>query len=152
MHSAELLHIAGAAQNRMTPLSSAGPPWATPPWHALFENASLPSVDCALREGLLWPPPLLPCLIQVADSSMDKSPRKDALPQVIQILIARDKETHQPKGSAYVWFQRRREAELAIRRLNGSATAMPDPANPHAKPLLVTVAQQSVAPVSWEVR
>ena len=68
------------------------------------------------------------------------------VPQVIQILIARDKATHQPKGSAYIWFQRRREAELAIRRLNGSASAFPDPTNPQARPLLVTVAQGSVAP------
>ena len=67
--------------------------------------------------------------------------------QVIQILVARDKETHQPKGSAYVWFQRRRESELALKRLNGSTTAMPDPAAPQAKPLMVTLAQHSVAPV-----
>lgn len=33
--------------------------------------------------------------------------------QVIQILLARDKATGQPKGSAYIWFQRRRDADLA---------------------------------------
>lgn len=35
------------------------------------------------------------------------------LAQVIQILLARDKATGQPKGSAYIWFQRRRDADLA---------------------------------------
>ena len=102
-----------------------------------------------------WEPHVAACRASLAQPTITLDICNHYLPrcpapclQVIQILIARDKETHQPKGSAYVWYQRRREAELAIKRLNGSATAMPDPSNVQAKPLLVTVAQQSVAPVS----
>eukprot|EP00887_Chlorella_sp_A99_P006782 scaffold2.g6782.t1 len=40
--------------------------------------------------------------------------------RVVQILVARDKATHMPTGSAHVWYQKRREAEPAIRKLHGS--------------------------------
>lgn len=35
------------------------------------------------------------------------------LQQIIQILVARDRATGEPKGSAYIWFSRRKDADLA---------------------------------------
>ncbi|KAL4452730.1 hypothetical protein ABPG75_008392 [Micractinium tetrahymenae] len=43
--------------------------------------------------------------------------------RIIQILVARDKDTNEPKGSAYIWYQRRRDADFAARRMNGNSTA-----------------------------
>jgi hypothetical protein len=55
---------------------------------------------------------------------------------VVELVIMRDKISHESKGSAFVWYTTRQSAELAMQRFNLSHV-LPDPSGRQVRPLVV---------------
>lgn len=60
----------------------------------------------------------------------------DAIGKVVELVIVRDKATHESKGSAFVWYQTRAQAERAIMNFN-IRHVLPDPTGEQDRPLVV---------------
>ncbi|GFH21421.1 RRM domain-containing protein [Haematococcus lacustris] len=59
---------------------------------------------------------------------------------VVELVIVRDKASHESKGSAFVWYASRANAERAILQLN-LRHVLPDPSGQQDRPLVVRKAK-----------
>lgn len=56
--------------------------------------------------------------------------------QVVELVVVRDKFTHESKGSAFIWYQNRQQADHAILQFN-VRHVLPDPTGEQDRPLVV---------------
>ena len=73
-------------------------------------------------------------------------PLFEAIGTVVELVVVRDKLTDESKGSAFVWYQTRAEAERAIAELH-LRRVLQDPTGEQDRPLVVRRANPKVAPV-----
>lgn len=73
-------------------------------------------------------------------------PLFEAIGTVVELVVVRDKLTDESKGSAFVWYQTRVEAERAIAELH-LRRVLQDPTGEQDRPLVVRRANPKVPPV-----
>lgn len=73
-------------------------------------------------------------------------PLFESIGSVIELVVVRDKLTDESKGSAFVWYQTRVEAERAIAELH-LRRVLQDPTGEQDRPLVVRRANPKVPPV-----
>ena len=73
-------------------------------------------------------------------------PLFEAIGTVVELVVVRDKLTDESKGSAFVWYQTRAEAERAIAELH-LRRVLQDPTGEQDRPLVVRRANPKVAPM-----
>lgn len=73
-------------------------------------------------------------------------PLFEAIGTVVELVVVRDKLTDESKGSAFVWYQTRGEAERAIAELH-LRRVLQDPTGEQDRPLVVRRANPKVPPV-----
>lgn len=66
---------------------------------------------------------------------------------IVELVIQRDRHTHESKGSAFMWYTTRRMAEAAIARYNLSR-ALPDPTGEQSRALVVRRANARKLPAA----
>jgi len=64
----------------------------------------------------------------------------ETIGKVVELVIVRDKATHESKGSAFVWYATRSQAERAILQFN-LRHVLPDPSGEQDRPLVVRKAK-----------
>lgn len=73
-------------------------------------------------------------------------PLFESIGTVVELVVVRDKLTDESKGSAFVWYQTRSEAERAIAELH-LRRVLQDPTGEQDRPLVVRRANPKVPPV-----
>eukprot|EP00210_Caulerpa_lentillifera_P004096 g3907.t1 len=73
-------------------------------------------------------------------------PLFESIGSVVELVVVRDKLTDESKGSAFVWYQTRAEAERAILELH-LRRVLQDPTGEQDRPLVVRRANPKVPPV-----
>lgn len=79
----------------------------------------------------------------------------ETIGKVVELVIVRDKATHESKGSAFVWYSARSQAERAILQFN-LRHVLPDPMGEQDRPLVVRKAKarnkvMGVAPMQMQM-
>ncbi|KIZ04483.1 CUG-BP- and ETR-3-like factor 4 [Monoraphidium neglectum] len=67
----------------------------------------------------------------------DLRPLFESVGQVAELVVVRDRFTHESKGSAFVWFRSKADADSAALRLNGCRLPPNDLGGEPARPLVV---------------
>ncbi len=65
---------------------------------------------------------------------------------MVELVIVHDKVTHESKGSAFVWYASRADAERAILQFN-FRHVLPDPSGDQDRPLVVRRAKTRAKPL-----
>lgn len=120
-----------------------------PPAH----GGSLPSMRHDLEVQENPPPGCSPDAIKLFVGNIPKScteqqllPFFETIGNVVELVIVRDKSTHESKGSAFVWYANRSLAERAILQFN-LRHVLPDPSGEQNRPLVVRKAKIRVSPL-----
>lgn len=99
------------------------------------------------------PPGCSPDAIKLFVGNVPKScteeqllPLFQSVGKVVELVIVHDKVTHESKGSAFVWYATRTDAERAILQFN-FRHVLPDPSGDQDRPLVVRRAKMRAKPV-----
>lgn len=106
----------------------------------LSQQGSVRRLDCSHD---LPPPGCAPDAIKLFIGNVPKSytsehlrPIFSSIGTVVELVIVRDKITDESKGSAFVWYETKQEAEHAIAQLH-LHRVLPDPTGEQDRPLVV---------------
>eukprot|EP00198_Chlamydomonas_reinhardtii_P014051 XP_001703388.1 predicted protein [Chlamydomonas reinhardtii] len=99
------------------------------------------------------PPGCAPDAIKLFVGNVPKSctdeqllPLFQSIGKVVELVIVHDKATHESKGSAFVWYANRADAERAILQFN-FRHVLPDPSGDQDRPLVVRRAKTRAKPL-----
>ncbi|KAG2455141.1 hypothetical protein HYH02_000960 [Chlamydomonas schloesseri] len=99
------------------------------------------------------PPGCSPDAIKLFVGNVPKSctdeqllPLFQSIGKVVELVIVHDKVTHESKGSAFVWYASRADAERAILQFN-FRHVLPDPSGDQDRPLVVRRAKTRAKPL-----
>ncbi|GLC35971.1 hypothetical protein PLESTB_000524800 [Pleodorina starrii] len=99
------------------------------------------------------PPGCSPDAIKLFVGNVPKScteeqllPLFQSIGKVVELVIVHDKVTHESKGSAFVWYATRADAERAILQFN-FRHVLPDPSGDQDRPLVVRRAKTRAKPL-----
>lgn len=142
-------HLAALRQG-LVPTKGAADAWL--PGGVSLPGAARPGLPAALLGTDIDPlesPPAgcAPDAIKLFVGNIPKSCTEDQLMpffetigKVVELVIVRDKSTHESKGSAFVWYGTRAQAERAILQFN-LRHVLPDPSGEQDRPLVVRKAK-----------
>ncbi|KAG2499151.1 hypothetical protein HYH03_002733 [Edaphochlamys debaryana] len=107
----------------------------------------------ALEQAETPPPGCAPDAIKLFVGNVPKScteeqllPLFQSIGKVVELVIVHDKVTHESKGSAFVWYATRTDAERAILQFN-FRHVLPDPSGDQDRPLVVRRAKTRAKPM-----
>lgn len=138
-------HLAAMRQG-LVPSMGMGPEvWMPAPQGLQFPGSSSMTSSVVKKIDLTEPPPpgCAPDAIKLFVGNIPKNYTEEMLKpifessgKVVELVVVRDKVTHESKGSAFVWYANRAQAESAAQRFN-LRHVLPDPSGEQDRPLVV---------------